>query len=55
MQSAALAGAADPQRELNETEKDFHDSKVSPRYDCTLHSLLIFLDSELELMTVMYS
>ncbi|GAA5898422.1 uncharacterized protein JCM6883_001018 [Sporobolomyces salmoneus] len=33
MQAAALAGAADPQLELNESEKQFHDDKSSPRYD----------------------
>ncbi|GAA5881346.1 hypothetical protein JCM16303_000138 [Sporobolomyces ruberrimus] len=33
MQAAALAGASDPQRELNETEKAFHDSRNSPAYD----------------------
>lgn len=33
MQAAAVAGAANPQLELNETEKHFHDDKFPPRYD----------------------
>ncbi|GAA6005912.1 hypothetical protein JCM11491_004058 [Sporobolomyces phaffii] len=33
MQAAALAGAADPQRELNETEKEFHDERGAQRFD----------------------
>ncbi|GAA5947707.1 hypothetical protein JCM3765_001044 [Sporobolomyces pararoseus] len=33
MQAAAVAGAADPQFELNETEKQFHDDRLPPRYE----------------------
>ncbi|GAA5978577.1 hypothetical protein JCM5350_003147 [Sporobolomyces pararoseus] len=33
MQAAAVAGAADPQFELNETEKQFHDERLPPHYE----------------------
>lgn len=33
MQAAAVAGAADPQFELNETEKQFHDDRLPPHYE----------------------
>ncbi|GAA5935830.1 uncharacterized protein JCM15063_001818 [Sporobolomyces koalae] len=32
MQAAAVAGAADPQRELNETEKEFHEAHAPVHY-----------------------
>jgi hypothetical protein len=42
MQSAAIAGAADPQLELNESEKQFHDDKLSPRYSSSCFSPLSY-------------
>lgn len=33
MNVAGIAGAGDPQRELNESDREFHDEKRSPRYE----------------------